>query len=215
MKAAPAPAPAPAPKPAPKPVAKKVVAPAPAPVAKKEDAPILQGVALGAAPLIDVPVLALGAGRNILSATKARREKIQAEIEEYERKEKAKVDAEVDAGGIFGALVNIGIATGALGLVLSGATSGFGGPSMPTPSISIPAPTKSAPAASTAPPSAVKKVEKKAVKKIKTKSGYDLSLEAEVKKAKAEAKAAAKVSFAQSSMGHSCAMIFAHCSELV
>ena len=82
---------------------------------------------------------------------------------------------------------------------------------MPTTSVSIPALTKSGPASSTAPPSAVKK----AVKKIKDKSGYDLSLEAEVKKAKAEAKAAAKVSFAQSSMGHSCAMIFAHCSELV
>jgi hypothetical protein len=89
----------------------KISIPKPAPVAKapKEsvgDTNVAAGVALGAAPLVALPLIALGAGRNVLSGTKDRREKIQAEIEEYEREEKAKNQAEVDAGGLVGALVS-------------------------------------------------------------------------------------------------------------
>ena len=84
----------------------------------------------------------------------------------------------------------MGVGAGALGLVLSGATSGV---SVSGPTVTMPAKSAAGSVSSTQAPSAVKKVEKK-IKKLKDGSGYDLSLEAEVKSAESEAKAAAKVS---------------------
>jgi len=86
-------------KPAPKPVVPK------APVTKDPNA-VPAGVALGAAPLILAPIALFGAGRGVLTGTKARREKIQAEIAAFEAANKKKsVTADVDAGGVATALV--------------------------------------------------------------------------------------------------------------
>lgn len=86
-------------KPVPKPAAPKT------PAVKDPNA-VPAGVALGAAPLILAPVALLGAGRSILTGTKARREKIQKEIATFEAaKAKKTVSAEVDAGGVVTALV--------------------------------------------------------------------------------------------------------------
>lgn len=107
-------APAPAPKvekpkvvkPAPKPVAPKAP-PAPKVPATKDPNAVPAGVALGGAPLLLAPVALLGAGRGILSGTKARREKIQAEIAAFEAaQKKKKVQAEVDGSGVATALVS-------------------------------------------------------------------------------------------------------------
>jgi len=116
--------PAPAPKSAPAPPAKKeerpnrtkvfVATPPPKPVAAKADAvkdpnagPL--GVALGAAPLLVAPLIALTAARGALGKTAARREQIQEEIAAKERAAKAKVSAtaSVDSGGVVGALVSV------------------------------------------------------------------------------------------------------------
>jgi hypothetical protein len=92
---------APKAKPAPKPKA---------PIAPKSSDPaaVPAGVALGAAPLLLAPVVALSAGRGVLSKTKERREKIQAEIAAAEaRKAKKVASAEIDGGGLTAALVSI------------------------------------------------------------------------------------------------------------
>ena len=68
------------------------------------------GVALGAAPLLVAPLVALTAARGALGKTSARREQIQEEIAAKERaakaKAKAKTTASVDSGGVVGALVS-------------------------------------------------------------------------------------------------------------
>jgi len=64
------------------------------------------GVALGGAPLLLAPIVALGAGRSILSKTQARRAAIQQEIAEAERARKKKqLDAEVNGSDLAKALV--------------------------------------------------------------------------------------------------------------
>lgn len=108
---------APAPKAPKEPKAKAVPVPVakPAPKPKAPAAPktadpaaVPAGVALGAAPLLLAPIVALGAGRGVLSNTKARREKIQAEIAAAEAaKAKKKADAEVDGAGLTTALVSL------------------------------------------------------------------------------------------------------------
>lgn len=105
--------PAPAPKPEKKAPAPRVKKEKPAPKAVAPKAPAVKdpnavpaGVALGAAPLLLAPIALLGAGRGVLSGTKARREKIQAEIAAAEAAKKKKaVQAEVDGGGVVTALV--------------------------------------------------------------------------------------------------------------
>jgi hypothetical protein len=118
---APKPAPAPKPVPAPpapankeeRPARTKVAPPPPKPVAAKAETvkdpnagPL--GVALGAAPLLVAPLVALSAARGALGKTSARREQIQEEIAAKERaaKAKAKATASVDSGGVVGALVS-------------------------------------------------------------------------------------------------------------
>jgi hypothetical protein len=89
----------------------------------------------------------------------------------------------------------LGGAAGALGLIISGATSDvMSTPSVSLPSINLPGKSTGGAKSEAKAPSAVKKVEKK-IKKIKDSSGYDLSLEAKVKGAEADAKASAKVCF--------------------
>ena len=127
VKEAPKPAPvkaaAPAPKPAPPapvkapPAPKKVavVPPRKAVVTKPKPPPkapvkadpnaVPLGVALGAAPLLLAPLVALGAGRSVLAGTAARREKIQEEIAAREAAKKKKVAAEVDGGALTSAVV--------------------------------------------------------------------------------------------------------------
>jgi hypothetical protein len=99
--------------------AKVVVAPPPPPVKVTPTKPtkvvstvtadpnaVPAGVALGVTPLLLVPIVALGAGRSVLAGTKARREKIQKEIEDFEAaKRKKKVQSEVDGGALTQALV--------------------------------------------------------------------------------------------------------------
>lgn len=64
------------------------------------------GVALGGAPLLLAPIAALAAGRSVLSGTAARRAKIQAEIDEFERaKAKKAIQADVDGGALASAVV--------------------------------------------------------------------------------------------------------------
>lgn len=66
------------------------------------------GVALGAAPLLLAPVVALSAARSALGKTAARRQAIQDGIAAKEAAAKAKADisADVDGGGVFAALVS-------------------------------------------------------------------------------------------------------------
>ena len=126
------PKPTPAPKPAPAPK-KKIERPAPTPrvkverpkptpkarpepkakavsTAAKDPNAGTVGVALGAAPLLAAPVIALASARSALSKTAARREEIQAEIAAKKAAEAAKAAAKAapstDAGGIVGALVS-------------------------------------------------------------------------------------------------------------
>ena len=73
--------------------------------ALKDDNALL-GVALGAAPLVAVPVLGLSALRSALSATQARRAQIEQEIEKAElAKIKRKKDAAADISAAVPALV--------------------------------------------------------------------------------------------------------------
>ena len=101
------------PKPTPKKVA-PVVVPVPSPPAPKAvvtaetDPNASLGLALGAAPLIIAPVALLAGARGALSKTQARRAEIQKQIDEKEAaKKKAEKQAEVDGGGVVGALVSI------------------------------------------------------------------------------------------------------------
>ena len=65
------------------------------------------GVALGAAPLIAVPVVGLGALRSTLTKTKARRDEIAAEIEAFEKAQaKKKLQGDVDGAGVAKAAVS-------------------------------------------------------------------------------------------------------------
>jgi hypothetical protein len=75
-----------------------------------------------------------------------------------------------------------------LALIVASPFSSPDTPSFTLPSVSLPGPAAKAPTTATAPASAVKKVEKKAVKKLKKTSPYDFSLEEEVKAAEKEAK---------------------------
>jgi hypothetical protein len=110
---------APAPAPTPDPIAAKIeslkskaaapapVKPAPKPKAEADSSALPLGVALGGAPLIVAPLLALSAGREVLAKTQARRAKIQEEIAEFEAAQaKKKYDAQVDGSGITKALVS-------------------------------------------------------------------------------------------------------------
>jgi hypothetical protein len=66
----------------------------------------LVGVALGGAPLLFAPLVALSAGRSLLTKTAARREQIQQEIAEAEAaKAKKKLQSQVDAGTLGKATV--------------------------------------------------------------------------------------------------------------
>lgn len=83
----------------------------------------------------------------------------------------------------------MGAAGASLALIVSSPFSSTTAPSFNMPSISLPASSgKPKATTQTSPPSAVKKVEKKAVKKAKDPSGYDFSLEQEVKEAEKEVK---------------------------
>lgn len=78
----------------------------PAPVVSKDPNAVPTGVALGAAPLLLAPIVALGAGRSILQGTVARRERIQKEIADFEAaKRKKQVRSEVDGSTLATALV--------------------------------------------------------------------------------------------------------------
>jgi hypothetical protein len=81
----------------------------------------------------------------------------------------------------------LGAAGAALALIISSPFSAQDAPSFSLPTISLPAGSTKAPATAAAPPSAVKKIEKK-VKKLKSTSPYDFSLEEEVKLEEKEVK---------------------------
>ena len=82
-------------------------APKPVVVAEKDPNASTLGVALGAAPLIVAPFVALAGARGALSKTQARRAQIQKDIEEKEAaRKKLERNAEVDGGGVAGALVS-------------------------------------------------------------------------------------------------------------
>jgi len=85
---------------------KKVVRPPPPPKpVKPSDAnTVVQGVAIGAVPLVALPAIALLAGRDFLSKTAGRRQAIQEEIA-VRALEKERKNAEVDAGGLVKAVV--------------------------------------------------------------------------------------------------------------
>lgn len=93
-----------------KPKPAKVVAPPKKPVESDPDAGVI-GVALGSAPLVLLPLVALSAGRDFLTKTAARRAEIEAEIAaQAAAKAKKARTAEVDAGGLAKAAVSdIGI----------------------------------------------------------------------------------------------------------
>lgn len=190
-------------------------APSKAPVEADANAgPI--GVALGAAPLVAAPFVALAATRGTLQRTQARRAKIQEEIYAFEvAKAKKQVQADVDGATLGKALGLFGGAGAALALVLAAPFSSFEAP--PTSTAPKPAVQKTVKAAKTKlfetkAPSVVATPTKKAVKTKKVARGpYDLDLEERVveeeavaaedaasaraaaeaaKKAKADAKAA-------------------------
>lgn len=102
-----------------KPVPKKVTAVTKAPTVSAEPANISLGVALGAAPLVVLPLLALGAGRGALSKTVARREQIQKEIEAVEKKKRAKFNPPADSVGIAKATAFLGGAAASLALIIA------------------------------------------------------------------------------------------------
>jgi hypothetical protein len=93
-------------KPRPAPVAKTAVA-----AAEKDPNASTLGVALGAAPLLVAPLVALAGARGALSKTQARRAQIQKEIEEKAKeaaRKRVERSADADGGGsasAFGSLV--------------------------------------------------------------------------------------------------------------
>ena len=77
--------------------------------ADKDPNAVPLGIAAGAAPLVLAPFAALSAARSTLSATKARRDAIQKEIEEFEAaeaKRKAKAIASTDGETLVKAVVS-------------------------------------------------------------------------------------------------------------
>jgi hypothetical protein len=66
----------------------------------------LAGVAIGAAPLVAAPLLALVAGRDLLTKTKTRRDQLQKEVEVVKAKRAQKIVAETDGAGLAKALVS-------------------------------------------------------------------------------------------------------------
>jgi hypothetical protein len=109
VKAAPKPKPAPVARvetPKPKPKALAPPAPPKAP-ARVDGNAVPAGIALGAAPLVLAPLLALSAARETLGKTAARRQQIQDEIAASKAAIKRKQNAQVDSGGLVGALVSI------------------------------------------------------------------------------------------------------------
>ena len=151
-KRAPAPKPVPAPKPAPPPKVekaprRKAPVPAPRPAPKKvKSAPkrsrkspprvpppppksradpltVPEGIALGAAPLVAAPVVALAAGRSFLQGTQERRAKIQEDIDRKARiaaeKEKNKIAASKDSG----TLTKAGVSNSFVFIIMAGRCS--------------------------------------------------------------------------------------------
>eukprot|EP00548_Thalassiothrix_antarctica_P003775 CAMPEP_0194129926 /NCGR_PEP_ID=MMETSP0152-20130528/1117_1 /TAXON_ID=1049557 /ORGANISM="Thalassiothrix antarctica, Strain L6-D1" /LENGTH=336 /DNA_ID=CAMNT_0038824315 /DNA_START=76 /DNA_END=1086 /DNA_ORIENTATION=- len=80
---------------------------------------IVNGVLLGAAPLILAPLAGLVVGRNILAGTASRRAEIEKEIAAREKAEKNKVDTEIDGGGLALAAGAFAAAGLALGIVVA------------------------------------------------------------------------------------------------
>jgi hypothetical protein len=101
------------PKPAPQPKLTALPKPPPPPKPKAAPKPVesdanagLVGIALGGAPLLVAPLVALTAGRSLLSKTVARREQIQKEIAEAAAaKEKKRLQSQVDPGALVKATV--------------------------------------------------------------------------------------------------------------
>ena len=152
---------------------------APAATAKDPNAgPV--GVALGVAPLIVAPVALLAGARGALSKTTARREAIQEEIAAEKARERARAakEAQVDGGGVVGALTLLGGAVGAAGLAVTQSLAGSGmlgdGFSLPTPS--LPSVSVSAPAKSSAPKAAASAPKSK-IAFVKDPKGYSLDTE--------------------------------------
>ena len=86
---------------------KAEVAPPKKPVESDPNAGLV-GVALGSAPLVLLPLVALSAGREVLSRTAARRAEIEAEIAaQAAAKAKKARDAAVDSAGVAKATVSI------------------------------------------------------------------------------------------------------------
>lgn len=169
------------------------------------------GVALGAAPLIAVPVIGLAAARGALSKTAARRAQIQKEIAAAEEAKKKKaLEADVDPGTLAKATVCIanpvgsvimtnflvthhcvcfpqaflGAGVAAIGLVVTAPFANIDGPSLP--SIS----------SGNGKPAVEKVVKAKSTKPKKGPKGYNLDVGDDVadarRAARAEAKAAKK-----------------------
>jgi hypothetical protein len=171
------------PKKAPEPKAK--AAPVAAPPAESDPNAGPIGVALGAAPLVAAPFVALSAARGTLQRTKERRDKIQAEIDAFEAAQaKKQINASVDGGDLTKALGLFGGAGAALGLILAAPFSNVDAPP-PTPKAAIEKTVKpkAGKASETKAPSVVaapKKAVKKAATKKVAKGAYDLDLEERV-----------------------------------
>ena len=165
------------------------------------------GVALGAAPLLAAPFVALAATRGTLQRTKERRDKIQSEIDAFEAAQaKKQVNVNVDGGGLTKALGLFGGAGAALGLILAAPFSNIEAPaSAPKAAIEKTVKTKAKKVSETKAPSVVsapKKAVKKAAPKKVAKGAYDLDLEERVAAEEAvaaedaaDAKAAKEVSY--------------------
>ena len=173
-----------APKKAPEPKAKAAPVAAPPADSDPNAGPI--GVALGAAPLVAAPFVALSAARGTLQRTKERRDKIQAEIDAFEAAQaKKQISASVDGGDLTKALGLFGGAGAALGLILAAPFSNVEAPA-PAPKAAIEKTVKpeaaklsetKAPSIAAAP---AKKAVKKAAPKKVAKGAYDLDLEERV-----------------------------------
>ena len=175
--------------------AKKVKAPKAAP--KPKAAPVEKapadsdpnagpiGVAVGAAPLVAAPFIALTAARGTLQRTKARRDKIQEEIDAFEAAQaKKKVQADVDGATLTKALGLLGGAGAALGLIPAAPFSNIEAPpAAPKAAIQKIAKASKVKESETKAPSVISAPTKKAVKKTTkkvAKGAYDLDLEERV-----------------------------------
>jgi hypothetical protein len=83
--------------------------PKPSAPASSDSSAVPLGVALGGVPLLLAPIIALGAGRDILAKTAARRAQIQEEIaaEKAAQAKKAAANAQADGSGVAKALVSV------------------------------------------------------------------------------------------------------------